>query len=272
MSPSGEALTAIATTEGRDRIGEIVSSDNSGGAHTSHTIMLVALRRLLAGVPPTATRAAYEEAALERNVLAKETIAGRRRSLRYLKELYLLRPEALIFRALRDLWPDDEEAQPLLAGLCALARDSLLRASSDVILQARPGDVLTSTDFANAVSDRFASSYRETTVAKIGRNVFSSWEQTGHLVEAKRPTKVRIQATCRAANVAYALMLGYLEGKRAQSLFETRWAKVLDQPASHLYDLAHSASQRGLMEFRRAGGVVEVTFHELLRPFEGELS
>jgi len=43
---------------------------------------------------------------------------------------------------------------------------------------------------------------------------------------------------------------------------------VLDQPMSHLLDLAASASQHGMLELRQAGGVVEVGFRELLRPFD----
>ena len=54
-------------------------------------------------------------------------------------------------------------------------------------------------------------------------------------------------------------------------LFDTVWAHALDQPTSLLQDLAFGASQRRLMEYRHAGGVVEISFHELLRPFEGEL-
>jgi hypothetical protein len=208
---------------------------------------------------------------LNENVFGKETEGARRRTLRYLKELYLLRPSSVLFRALRDLWPDDPEAQPLLAGLCALARDAVFRASSSVIIRSARGDVLTSHDLADAVGDHFPTSYRQSTLAKIGRNVFSSWEQTGHLARGERTTKVRTRATCRPSNVAYALMLGYLEGTRGGALFDTLWAQVLDQPKSHLFDLAFGASQRGLLEFRHAGGVVEVSFHELLRPFQGEL-
>lgn len=250
---------------------EVASGDVSGGPNTSHTVMVSALAALLTAVPATASYSEYERAALESNVLAKQTEGGRRRTLRYLRELYLLRPNALLFRALRDLWLDDREAQRLLAGLCALARDAVFRASSDAIVQSHSEDVLTAPDFAHAVGERFPGAYRETTLAKIGRNVFSSWEQTGHLAHGQRLTKVRTQATCRPANVAYALMLGYLQGGRGQALFTTLWAKLLDQPVSHLFDLAFAASQRGLLEFRHAGGVVEVSFNELLRPFEGEL-
>jgi hypothetical protein len=65
--------------------------------------------------------------------------------------------------------------------------------------------------------------------------------------------------------------MGHLVGARGEGLFDTLWAQMLDQPKSHLFDLAVAASQRGLLEFRHGGGVVEVSFHELLRPFEGEL-
>jgi hypothetical protein len=253
------------------RATEIVPGNVSGGPHTSHTVVISALAALLDTIPPGASQAEYAQAALDGNVLGKQTEGARRRTFRYLKELYLLRQDSILFRALRDLWPDDAEAQPLLAGLCALARDSVFRASSTAIIGSSPGDTLMSGDLAQVVGERFPTSYSASTLAKIGRNAFSSWEQTGHLIEGKRTTKVRTRPTCRPANVAYALMLGYLQGTRGQALFDTLWAEVLDQPKSHLFDLAVGASQRGLLEFRHAGGVVDVSFHELLRPFEGEL-
>jgi hypothetical protein len=250
---------------------EIVRGDASGGANTSHTIEVEALAALLAEVPPDLELADYQRAAVEGNVLSKKTRAARRRTFRYLKELYLLRPDSILFRALRDLWPDDQSAQPLLAGLCALARDPVFRASSAAIIRSAPGETLTAGDLALAVGEHFPESYSESTLAKIGRNTFSSWEQIGHLKSEKPPAKLRVRATCRSANVAYALLLGYLQGVRGRALFETLWAQILDQPVSQLFDLAVGASQRGLMEFRSSGGIVEVSFRELLRPFPGEL-
>jgi hypothetical protein len=277
---STNSATTLAATPTTQRAGptqvaargaaEISPGDISGGPNTSHTIMVAALGALLNAVPSHAAFSDYERAALESNVLGKQTEEARRRTFRYLRELYLLRPDALLFRALRDLWLHDRQAQPVLAGLCAVARDAVFRASSDAITRSHAGDMLTARDFAQVVGERFPGVYRDTTLAKIGRNVFSSWEQTGHLARHARLTKVRTRPTCQPANVAYALMLGFLEGARGQALFKTLWANVLDQPMSHLYELASSASQRGLMEFRHAGGVVEVSFHELLRPFDGE--
>ncbi len=62
----------------------------SGGAHTSHTVLVGALAALLEVVPPGAPQLAYEHAALDDNVLGKRTEGARRRTFRYLKELYLL--------------------------------------------------------------------------------------------------------------------------------------------------------------------------------------
>lgn len=247
---------------------EIVAGDVGGGPNTSHTIVVAALTALLDAVPADASRAAYEQAALEGNVLGKDTEGSRRRTFRYLRELYLLRPDSLLFRALRDLWPVDPQARPLLAGLCALARDSVFRASSSVITASSTGDLLGSGDLADAVAEHFPGSYNAGTLGKIGRNTFSSWEQSGHLSRAGRSTKVRTSATCRPADVTYALLLGHLEGARGQALFETLWSRVLDHPTSHLFDLAAVASQQGMLELRQAGGVVDIGFRELLRPFD----
>lgn len=233
---------------------EIARPDVSGGTNTSHTIVVPALSSLLEAVPADASASDYEAAVLAHNVLGKDTDGARRRTLRYLRELYLLRPDSLLFRALRDLWPLDPAARPLLAGLCALARDPVFRASSAAIIGSSPGDTLTAPDLAEAVGSTFPDSYSASTLAKIGRNTFSSWEQTGHLGEPERTVKVRTRATCRPANVAYALLLGHLEGVRGSALFDTTWAQVLDQPGSHLLDLATTASQHGMVELRRHRG------------------
>ncbi len=250
---------------------EVVPGDVSGGTNTSHTIVVGALAALLDAVPQEAPQTAYEHAAIEANVLGKDTDGARRRTFRYLRELYLLRPDSLLFRALRDLWPLDPDARPLLAGLCALARDPVFRASSAAIVGSRPGDTLTAVDLAAAVGERFPDSYGAATLGKIGRNTFSSWEQTGHLAGTNRALlKVRTRAVCRPATVTYALLLGHVMGARGQVLFETPWARALDQPRSHLLDLATTASQHGMLELRNAGGVIEIGFRELLRPFETE--
>lgn len=250
---------------------EIVPGDRSGGTNTSHTIVVAALVQVLGSVDRDADSSTYDRAVLEQNVLGKDTTGSRRRTLRYLRELYLLRPDSVLFRALRDLWSDDVSGQPLLAGLCALARDPVFRASAATISETNPGDEVNSRDLAVAVEKTFPSAYSESTLAKIGRNTYSSWEQTGHLRSLARTEKVRSRPNCTPSTVAYALLLGHLEGVRGAALFETAWAQALDHPRSHLVELATTASQRSLLDFRHSGGVTEVGFSELLRPIEGQL-
>lgn len=250
---------------------EIVSSERSGGANTSHTIIVPALAHLLAVVDRNAPAADYEKAVVSDNALGKDTAGSRSRTLRYLRELYLLRPDSILFRSLRDLWTDDVTGQPLLAGLCALARDSVFRASALAIFATNPGDEITSADLADVVEKAFPTAYSPSTVAKIGRNSFSSWEQIGHLEAMTRGVKSRRRPTCTASATAYALLLGHLEGVQGAALFDTFWTRVLDQPKSHLMDLASVASQRSLIDFKNSGGVTAVNFTELLRPMEGQL-
>ena len=250
---------------------EIVPGDRSGGANTSHTIVAPALAQLLSAVGRTANAAAYERAVLDQNVIGKETLGARKRTLRYLRELYLLRPDSVLFRALRDLWTDDPSGQPLLTGLCALARDAVFRASASPILRSNPGDVVIAAHLAEAVEKEFPTAYSEATLAKIGRNTFSSWEQAGHLEAIARTGKIRCRPKCTPSTTAYALMLGHLEEVRGAALFDTVWVQVLDQPRHHLVELAKVASQRSLIDFRHSGGVTDVGFTELLRPMEGHL-
>lgn len=191
---------------------EIVPADHSGGATTSHTVVIPALTVLLDSVQPDGTAPDYEYAVLEQNVLGKGTRGSRKRTFRYLRELYLLRSDSLLFRALRDLWRDDPHGQPLLAGLCALARDPVFRASAPVILAANPGDRVVSADLAEAVGQQFPAAYNESTLAKIGRNTLASWDQTGHLQTVARTTKVRQRPVRSPAALAFGLLLGHLAG------------------------------------------------------------
>lgn len=246
---------------------EIVRGDVPGGPSTSQTIMVASLQRLLSVVPATGTAEDYRSAVMDENVLAKQTASGREWAFRQLRRFYGLDPRLLLFRALRDLWLDDTRGQPLLAILCAIARDPVLRASSVVIFDAEYGAEVGATDFDPAIEEVFPGAYSDNTRRTTAQKVASSWQQSGHLCTATGTRKTRCRAVCTPADIAFALLLGHLQGGRGQPLFETIWARVLDQPPSHLSDLAATASQQGMLEFRHAGGVVDVTFHELLRPF-----
>jgi len=236
------------------------------GPHSSRTMMLAELRLLLENRPPETTQETYRVAVLDENALLKKTETTRRKSFRYLRELYSLDPETLLFRALRDLWTHQVEAQPMLALLCALARDPSLRATADVIQDASQGAPVTSQMLAAEAARRFASQLSDATLAKVGRNAASTWTQSGHL--RGRTNKIRVQAESHPTSVAYVLLLGHLCGARGEALFQTPWARLLDASPHVLHELAFQASQQGWLEYRRTGGVTDVGFAYLLREEE----
>lgn len=236
------------------------------GTHISRTIMLADLQRLLVTCPPSAEPATYYAAVVDENVLLKPTVMTRRRSIRRLRELYRLDRNVLLFRALRDLWDADAAAQPLLAMLCAVATDPLLRSTADLLLSLPVDAEVMPRQFQAAVKDAFPNRYSPASLASIGRNVASSWQQSGHL--RGKLHKFRVHAECRPPALVYALLLGALQEVQGEALFNTIWCRLLDAPGHVLHSQAVAASQRGWLEYRRAGSVTEVGFRYLLRTDE----
>jgi len=249
-----------------------VMDSNSGfikepaGTHTSRTLMLSELRRLLGSVGSTADYVDYEHAAVELNAVHKATLSTRRKTLRHLRELYALSRSVILFRALQDLWAQEIDAQPLIACLCAAARDPLLCVSSKRILDGQDGDLITPDELADEVEHGFPGRFRADTLARTGRNLASSWTQSGHL--EGRSLKRRRAACCTPAVATYSLLLGYLCGSRGEALFKTSWARITDAPEHILRAQAAEAARLGFLDYRHAGGVTEVTFPYLLRGSE----
>lgn len=239
------------------------------GTHTSRTIMFDELQTLLAATSPGAPRDAYVHAVVQDNVLAKRTAATRRLSLQRLSELYALNPEVAVFRTLRRLWAVEPGAQPLLAMLLALGRDPLLRATAEPVLRLRPEEELGRQSVTEALRAAVGDRLNDATLDKVVRNSLSSWTQSGHLVGRARKFRQLVNPTPLV--VAYALLLGYICGRRGERLFDTFWCSVLDRPADELVFLAMDAKRLGLIDFKQAGRVIEVNFRELLTLDERKL-
>ena len=143
--------------------------------------MLAELTTLLASVPSSASKAERRSAMVSGNVLGKKTTSTRKSTAQRLSELYALDPSVPLFRLLQMFWKDDPAGQPLLALLCASARDPLLRITAGPVLQARPGDIVAKKHFEEAVSRQARDRFTPSTLQTIARNAASSWTQSGHL-------------------------------------------------------------------------------------------
>lgn len=261
LTPSG--------TDRRDVRARLGFRDGDRGTHSSRTLMFKELNALFDATEVGALVAEYRRAVVENNVLGKRTRTTREHTVRKLKALYGLDPKFPIFRALRRFWSLDVEGRPLLVMLCAFARDPLLRLTATAVLEADVGSIVPRDRVERLLLDRAPGRFSEASERSIARNVLSSWTQSGHLVGLKE--KSRTVAKPTPGSTAFALFLAYLEGRRAQRLFDSVWARILDAPESHLIDLAAAASRRGWIDYRNAGGVIDVRFPELLNPEERQL-
>lgn len=238
------------------------------GTHGSRSIMVSDLHRLLESTSPETSYEEYKRAIIEENVLGKNTASTRLWSWKKLRELYGLDHRLAVFRCFRHLWENDPDGRPLLAVLCACARDPLLRLSASVILNAPHGSIITPQDFTQAIQEAAPDRFSSTNLKAIGNRICSSWTQSGHLTGRKERRRTHPVVTPEVT--AYALVLGRLSGVRGLLLFSTFWTALLDIPKEELLELAVAASRRGWIDLRHAGSVVEVGFSKLLTPEEEE--
>lgn len=237
------------------------ASNEPAGTHTSRTMMLDELEALLGVCPRNASYDDYATAIVDDNVLGKRTLSTRQKSLRHLRELYALRTSVPLFGALRILWHDDARSRPLIALMSAAARDPLVRCAVELVHETAPGARLESDDFANAVQGAFPDRFSPGVRDRIGRNLASTWTQSGHLVAAsKAAPKTRSRLSVTPVAATYALYLSHLDGNAGPMLFEGVWADILDADPRTMQGLADDAARRGWLEYAAGGGMVQVGF------------
>ncbi len=262
----GAAAPVAAPHEGmplRQRLG---FRDGERGTHSGRTLMLRELARLFEATSPGATLADYRRAVVADNVLGKATAANRLRTWHHLRPLYGLDETLPVFRALRTLWPHDPAARPLLALLCAYARDPLLRLASPVVVEARPGEPVAVSAVEQLLDETAPDRFSPITRRAVANHVLSTFTQSGHLCGHRHKRRARVEA--RPASTAYALFLAYLEGRRAVRLLEAPQVRLLDATPAEAAALARQAARAGWLDYLAAGAVVEIRFPGLLTPRE----
>lgn len=218
--------------------------------------MLEDVRDLFDHLPPDADRDAYAAAIIHRNLLAKNTDATRRLSNQRLGELYGLDVALPIHRVHRRLWDIDPPGRPLLALLCCLARDPLLRSTAQPVLTLPVGEELPRTSMLDALRNGSGDRLNENVLDKVARNASSSWTQSGHLVGRVRKIRQRVDATF--GPVSFAAWLGESEGLAGERLLDSFWSRPLDCSSTALLDRLLQAKQRGLIRATVGGGVFDI--------------
>ena len=100
---------------------ELGFRSGANSVHTSRTMMLAELTRVLDRVPVVAPRQSYLDAIVEDNLLGKPTHSGAEKTAKRLTELFALDPGCPLFRLLRFYWSEGAEGRPMLAFLLACA-------------------------------------------------------------------------------------------------------------------------------------------------------
>lgn len=241
----------------------------SGSSLTKRTVMTNELFALFNCVQNAqANLEEYKIAVIESNCLGKRTIKNRGYSFSYLKRLYGLSPDLVIFRAFRYFFDRDENSRVLLCLLTGYSRDLILQASGDYIFNLPVGASISKMEFENLIDERFPSRFGTKMLQSLVRNLLSSWTQSGHLSPDKKRVRQIVEPGSGA--VSFALLLGYLTGGRGERLFQTEFTKLLDCSFEKAVELAEDASRKGWIVFNRIGGVIEVGFPNLINQQEME--
>lgn len=260
----GPAKPAGSMTESqRNGLVSLGFSFEKGGAHIARTMMFDELMAVLRYVDLDLARATDYAAAIEEdNCLGKPSGKARQLTRRHLVSLYALDPAIPLYQSLLFFWQRDEAARPLLALLCAYARDAVLRASAPFILEIPIGKTITRQDTEAYFGNKYPERFSPATLKSVAQNVNGSWTTSGHL--QGKVKKVRTRPPVTAGAMGYALYFAYLTGERGMNLFSSEYMKLLDCGRDRALELAEEASRRGWIVFKSVGDVIEVQFPKLL--------
>jgi hypothetical protein len=226
-----------------------------GGVHLSKTMMFSELAKVCDHVP-RADPSAVKQAVLYDNILGKRTGKARRLALAGLNSLYGILSSQPIHRALLRLWCRNSTGRPLMALVCALAREPLLRQSAQPVLEAPPGTSLRWPDLAAAIAAAHPHQCSPKMMKSLAQNCASSWTQSGHLRGRVNKRRTLVEPCAEAA--AYAALLGSLAGFGGPVLLQSPWMRLLDRSDADLLLLLRRAEATGLVRVRAGGGVVQI--------------
>ena len=241
---------------------------SNGGAISSRTAMTDELRTLLAAVPLDADVDAYRKAVLDDNILEKSTASNREKTLKFLRSLYALDPHICLFREMRRLSRFAAEDTPLIFGLLAMAREPILQACLDMVLQVRVGDSLDRKAFEDWIKAHAPGRYSEAMYVSFSHNLYASFFQFGYLGASVGKARTRVRPSAGIASATYAAFLDWLSGMNGVALLQAPYSRALDLPTDEHLAMLLAAGRQGLMKVAYSGGILELAFPGFLRDDE----
>jgi hypothetical protein len=196
------------------------------------------------------------DAIVHGNLLGKPSVRAREAALMRLRQLYGLGEDCPVCAVMRRLWERDPAGRPILALLCALARDPTLRDGAVAVFDASLGEQVQWRAIAATFEARHPGRLGEKMAKSLAQNAASTWTQAGFLRGAIRKERVRAPATPEAA--AYAALIAGFCGFGGMRLIESRWLDVLDRPVEDRIALLRQAEGLGLARIRSVGDVFEI--------------
>jgi hypothetical protein len=237
-----------------------------GGVLLSKTIMLDDLVKIIAASEPMGSGSA-SRSILDENVLGKPTGSARKLALGRLNTLYGVKEPVPLQSVMMQLWSRSSAGHRLLALLCALAREPLLRDTAAVVFSTPQGAELRWPDLAAALGQRHAGRYSPKMLKSLAQNCASSWTQSGHLRGKVSKRRSRAEASAEAA--AYAALLGSLAGFGGPALLASPWIRVLDRSELDVIALLRRAEALGLLHMRVGGGVIQIEVRRRMEELTG---
>jgi len=205
-------------------------------------------------------------AILQENCLGKPTVSTRQITWGKITTLYGLDDRVPLFRVFRQLWALDGTGRPILAFLVAISRDPVLKAVHAVLADTEVNEVLAAKTVEDFLGRAFGDSFQPTTRRSASRSIRSTWSQVGFLSNEKIRTRPQVSAEA----LTLALWIGIVEGYQDQRLLDCPSVSTLELSSTDRENLLQSARQRGYLEYRNAGGILEIRLPRWFTPQEKE--
>lgn len=200
---------------------------------------------------------------MESNVFNKRTESSRKKTIRYLTQLYSFDKNDIRFKALEDYWQrTNEEDKALLTFLYAVSKDYLLKESVSLVKAVPFNEKAHIEGFEDNIKHHHPNRFSPKTLRSVAQNIASSWKQAGY-IEGK-VKNLRVKRYPSYLMVSFALLMAYIDGARGEYMTDHPSVKALDVSKEELHQLIKAAADRDLVRYNKSGTTMVISFENYL--------